>query len=108
MPIPTSDWLPVSGPSRPTFHTLGSGACPAPCAGTPKEVMSRAEPPSARASFLSRLRIELPTLGRPAAWPLYGRGLETSNGRAHLKVRRLTAARAFSGDEVRLGSRRAL
>src|SRR5262245_25929899 len=80
MPIPTSDWLPVSGPSSPILQTLGSCVCRAPYAGTAKEVMSRADPPRVRASFWTRCRIELPALRRPARLAsLYGRGLETCN-----------------------------
>src|SRR4029079_12938801 len=65
MPIPISDWLPVSGPSRPLFHTLGRDARALPWAATAREVMRRVTP-RITASFLVEWRMQGLILRRSA------------------------------------------
>src|SRR6476659_8574167 len=66
MPIPMSDWLPVSGPSRPILQTLCCDARTLPWAATAGEVMSRVTP-KVRASFFVKCRTRVLILGRLAA-----------------------------------------
>src|SRR5215813_1295072 len=78
MPIPLSDWLPVSGPSRPIFQTLGREARAVPWAAVAKGVVSRTTP-KVKASVLITWRMKVHSLGRPAAACL-GAGLTACEG----------------------------